>query len=91
MIEEKELLDSQEEDIDIEELEKEDLLNNYQVVKSLGHGSYANVYLVKNDSNQSSSFITLMYAGLIILSTHMSSSILWALQPTILAMANIAV
>ena len=33
MIEEKELLDSQEEDIDIEELEKEDLLNNYQVVR----------------------------------------------------------
>ena len=33
MIEEKETLEVTEEDIDIEELEKEDLLNNYQVVR----------------------------------------------------------
>ena len=33
MIEEKEALEVTEEDIDIEELEKEDLLNNYQVVR----------------------------------------------------------
>ena len=36
-------------------------------------------------------FNTFLYAGLIILSVFISSSILWALQPDILAVANIGV
>ena len=35
--------------------------------------------------------MTLMYAGRMILSMQISSSIRWALQPTILATANMAV